>query len=376
MDVFGIALENLLVGIGAALLVGGVVRAKDVAYNKYLERQYPIAGEYVTTWEQEVDGEVVTGSAAATLTQRGKEIEGTSEMPNSDLEWKFEGRVSETGYLNGIYYSTNPHSTSIGNFFFHINHDGELEGLWSGYQERHGSLNSGRYRFIPVLDAYSIYPVQKSHVPAAVDIAEQQLDRDGDTGELLTRALDDNEYFGHIAQIDAGFETETSLAANLTDSLLGQSSNINKTGPGDPVPSEVIGFGLGAVLDQDAFRSSLNVPATELSKALRHADRVGVVRTVAIKDGFEKRGIGTELVERCIETCADRGATALFAIGWESDDGVAIDGILEYFDFREVTRIEGYWAEEHSDCENCGTSPCQCTAVLYARYQSPEVEST
>ncbi|MFC7019316.1 MULTISPECIES: GNAT family N-acetyltransferase [Haloarcula] len=373
MDLFGIAVENVVVGIGAALLVGGVMRAKDVAYNKYLERQYPIAGEYITIWEQEVDGELVTESAAATLTQRGTEIEGVSEMPDSDIEWKFEGQVSETGYLNGIYYSTNPHDTSIGNFFFHINYDGELEGLWSGYQERNDTLNSGRYRFVPVLDAYNIHPVHRSHVPAAVDIAEQRLGPEDASAELLTRALDaDDAHFGHVAQIDTGFETETSLGANLTDSLLGEPSITDQTGPGDPVPSDVIGFCVGAVLDQDTFRSSLNVPETELSKALQHADRVGVIEVVAVKDGFEKRGIGTELVERCLAACADNGATALFALGREHDDDVAIAGILEYFGFRAVARIDDYWREERTACLDCEASPCTCTAVLYARYQSPE----
>ncbi|MFC6863798.1 hypothetical protein ACFQGE_10010 [Halomicroarcula sp. GCM10025817] len=132
MDLFGIAVENVVVGIGAALLVGGVMRAKDVAYNKYLERQYPIAGEYITTWEQEVDGELVTESAAATLTQRGTEIESVSEMPDSDIEWKFEGQVSETGYLNGIYYSTNPTTPPSGTSFSTSTTTGSSRGCGRG----------------------------------------------------------------------------------------------------------------------------------------------------------------------------------------------------------------------------------------------------
>ncbi|MFP8955125.1 GNAT family N-acetyltransferase [Natrialbaceae archaeon A-CW3] len=374
MNIVGVAWENLLVGISAALLVGAIIQVKRFTYNKYLERQYPMAGEYITTWEQEIDGEIVTESAPATLTQRGKEIVGRSEMPDSDIEWIFKGEISETGYLNGLYYSANPHNTSIGNFFFHINHNGELDGLWSGYQQRNKQLNSGRYRFVPVLDAYSIHPMDRAHVPAAVDIAEQRLGKEARSAELLVRALeDDDPCFAHVARIDTGFESERSLAANLTDALLGKTPKISETGPGDPVASEVIGFCHGAVFEQAAFRESLPVTDTALSEALRHADRVGVIRMVAVKEGFENRGIGTALIEECITACIDRGATALCAIGWEADRGVNIDGIMSYFGFRVVSRVDGYWNDEGNDrgvvCESCQESPCTCPAVIYARYQ-------
>jgi GNAT superfamily N-acetyltransferase len=375
MDVFGVAVENVVVGVGAALLVGLAVRAKDLARDKYLERQYPIAGEYVTTWEQEVDGESITESAVATLSQRGRDVVGRSEMPGSDIEWKFEGEVSETGYLNGIYYSTNPHSTSIGNFFFHIHHDGELEGLWSGYQERNDRLNSGRYRFVPVLDAYEVRPVDRGHVPAVVDIAEQQLGSKDRSGEWFGSVLDDDgPGFAHVARMDTEFQSGTSLAGNLTSTFLGETSEIRESGPGDPVASEALGFCVGRVLEQAEFEEYIRLPESELSGALRQAESVGVVDAVAVKEGFEKRGIGTTLLGECIDECVDRGATALFAVGWETDEGVNVRGLMNYFGFRELTRVEGCWADpdatgDDPPCETCGESPCTCTAVVYTRYQ-------
>ena len=48
---------------------------------------------------------------------------------------------------------------------------------------------------------------------------------------------------------------------------------------------------------------------------------------------------------------------------------------MDYFGFREITRVEDYWreADQRRDCENCQNSPCSCTAVVYARYQ-PSVD--
>lgn len=374
MGVVGVTVENVLAGVGAALLVGVAIRAKNLAYAKYLERQYPIAGEYITTWEQQRDGETVTESAPATLEQRGKRVIGRSTMPGGDLEWKFDGEISETGYLNGLYYSLDPHNNSIGNFFFHINHDGTLEGLWAGYQQRTDQIQSGRYTFVPVFDAYTVSALRKRDLPAVIDIAEQRLDTNDRSVERMGRSLtDDSACFTRVARVETSFETERSIAGNLTDALLGNTPNVRKGGPGDPGSTSVLGFCLASVFDQSAFREQLNVSHTTLPKALQHADEVGVIHAVAVRSEFQNRGLGTALVAEAIRECADQGSTALCAVGRETDTADGIGGIMNHFGFRMVGRVDGYWSETDGEpadtCDRCRETPCTCTAVIYARYQ-------
>ena len=374
MEILGVAIENLLVGVGAALLVGIAIRVKDITYAKYLERQYPIAGEYITTWEQDSGGETETMSAPATLEQQGKRVVGRSRHPDNSLEWRFEGEISETGYLNGLYYSMDPHNNSIGNFFFHINHDGTLEGLWAGYQQRTDQIQSGRYTFVPVFDAYTVGPLSRRDVPAAVDIAEQRLEKESRSAELLSQSLDsETTTFARVARVDTEFDTERSLASNLTDALLGEEPTVRKNGPGEASATEVLGVALASVVEQETFREQIKLSHTELSKALLHADKVGIIHTVAVWEGFENRGIGTGIVESIIDECVDRGATSLYAVGWETDTGRNIGGLMDYFGFREIARIDGYWSEETREdgfsCDRCQELPCTCTAIIYARYQ-------
>lgn len=374
MEILGVAIENILVGVGAALLVGIIIRVKDITYAKYLERQYPIAGEYISTWEQNSEGETETVSAPATLEQRGKRVVGRSRHPDNSLEWRFEGEISETGYLNGLYYSMDPHNNSIGNFFFHINHDGTLEGLWAGYQQRTDQIQSGRYTFVPVFDAYTIEPLSRQDIPAAVDIAEQRLEKESRSAELMDRALDsETTTFARVARVDTEFDTERSLASNLTDALLGEEPNIRKNGPREASATEVLGVALASVVDQETFREQITIAHTKLSKALLHADDVGVIHTVAVRNGFGNRGVGTGLVESVIDECVDRGATALYAVGWETDTGSNVSGLMGYFGFREIARIDGYWGQETREegfsCDRCTELPCTCTAIIYARYQ-------
>lgn len=118
MNIWGIAIENIVVGVAAALFVGLMVRTKNVAYNKYIEGKYPIEGEYLTTFEDTINGERTTVSAPAQLEQKGKKIVGTTVMPREDRKWNLEGELNKRGYINGIYHAPDLRDQGIGNFFF------------------------------------------------------------------------------------------------------------------------------------------------------------------------------------------------------------------------------------------------------------------
>lgn len=375
MGLLGVAWSNILVGVLAALLVGAASWTKDYAHDKYLERKFPIGGEYITTFEdQEGDNEFVV-TAPAKLEQRGRKITGQTAMPNDDRQWILEGELSEEGYINGLYYAVDPHDKGVGNFFLYVNYDRNMEGLWSGYDEVNGKISSGRYTFRPVFDAFQMEPLRSEKMPAVIDIADQRLGKDYLSTDLLSESLDEeSQYFTRIAVVDSGFSEESSLADQLAESIVDRRTpNLDDTVTHTDIDSsEIIGFSVGAVMDQDALRSYLNVSASELPDGLRHSEAVGVVRTIAVRDGFEQRGVGTAIVEDCIDECLERDATALCAIGWEDDGKVNIGGIMEHFEFDEADRLPEYWHDESLEkgyhCENCGSPPCTCSAVLFTKY--------
>lgn len=375
MGVLGVAWSNIIIGVLAALMVGGFVQLKDYAYNWYLEYKFPVAGQYITTFEDESDGEDFVATAPATLEQNGRSISGRTVMPDDDREWILEGEISENGYMNGIYHALDPHDSGIGNFFLYINYDRRMEGLWSGYDEINDKINSGRYTFTPVFDSYEIRPLSSQHVPTIIDIADNRLGRDYLSPDHLQDSLnDDSTYFTHIAVTDEQFSTEASIADRLADRFL------DRTGPQvdeDMVPTdirtnEVVGFCLGAVFTPNQLDSYINVDREELPAGLQHANTIGVVRTVAVRSGFEKQGVGTDLVEHCLERCLGEDAEVIVAVGWEQDGQINIAGIMDHFDFNVAGEFDEYWHEDsvkhEYQCDSCGDPPCTCSATLFVRY--------
>jgi len=375
MGLLGVAWSNIIVGVAAALLVGGLVRVKDYAYDRYLEYKFPISGEYITTFEDEEDGEEFVATAPATLEQKGRQIEGSTVMPGDDREWILQGEIAEGGYMNGVYYALDPHDQGIGNFFLYVNHDRRMEGLWSGYDEVNEKINSGRYTFTPVLNSYEIKELTTNRIPAVIDIADDQLGRDYLSGETLEESVEEESpYFTKLAVTESGFSEESSIADRLAERFLNRRDPKVKAKmvPTETQTEEIIGFCLGATFDQDQLDSYLNVDRSDLPEGLKHANSIGVVRTVAVRDGFENRGVGTELVKECINEILTRDTEAICAVGWEQDGTVNIGGLMDHFDFSPVGRFDDYWREESREhgyhCGSCGEPPCTCPATLFVRY--------
>ena len=375
MGLLGVAWSNIIVGVAAALVVGGLVQAKDYTYNKYLEYKFPISGEYITTFEDEKEGETVVATAPATLEQKGRKIEGTTIMPGDDREWKLEGEIAEGGYMNGVYYAIDPHDQGIGNFFLYVNYDRHMEGLWSGYDEVNEKINSGRYTFTPVLDSYDTRRLTAERIPATVDIADNRLGRDYLSADSLETSLkEDSPYFTRLAVMESRFSKESSIADKLAHRFLNRGEPIvrGKMVPTETNTEEVIGFCLGALFDQDQLNEYLNIDQDDFPPGLTHANSIGVVRTVAVREGFENRGVGTALIKECINEVLEGNAEALCAVGWEQNGDINIGGLIQHFNFEAVGRYENYWREDSKEhgyhCNNCGEPPCECPATLFVRY--------
>lgn len=361
-------------GIGAALLVGVGSWAKDRAYDRYLERRYPVAGEYITKFEDEEDGEREVVTAPATLEQSGRSVRGRTTMVGDDREWVLSGQLSTDGYLNGVYYARDPHDRGIGNFFLYIDHDKNMEGLWSGYDEVNKRISSGKYTFTSTLDAFEVGALDPGSIPAVVDIADRELGKGYLDPDLIGRSTDDDgPYFTRVATVDARFGSDESIADRLAERLLDESPVAAETVPGfDGFDSKVVGFCLGAVFTLPELREYLRIDGDDVPSGVAHAERIGVVRTIAVHDEFESQGIGTRLVGDCVSECLSRGATALCSVGWREDGRVNIGGIMDHFGFQRAGEYEEYWREESVEegyrCDSCGEPPCTCSAVLFTRY--------
>jgi ribosomal protein S18 acetylase RimI-like enzyme len=341
MYILGVAWEKILIG----LIAGGIVSSFSFAKGKlseiYSERKYPLAGDYISEFEDEVNGKTILCTAPVALKQKGKKIYGETKLPNDNRSWHLEGHISEGGHIHGIYYANDPHDKGIGNFFLFINNNRFMEGLWSGYDSVNKKINSGKYIFAPVLSDYQIIDMTEDFIPSTIAISDDQLGKD-------------------YVTIDS-----------LQQSITGDSKNFAKVAVNQK--EEVIGFCVCSILTSDEIINTIRIPPIEFPNALRYSKSIGMIRVVVVKETFQRRGVGYALVCDCIEKLIKNNVTALCSVGWYSSKGVNIRGILSTLNFNEIKVVPNYWKEDSIAkkyrCRDCGEPPCECSAIIYARFR-------
>lgn len=339
MSFFGVAWENIIVGLLSAGIVWVGSLASKKVKEKYLERRFPIAGEYITEYDDEVQGEIVRFTAPARLKQKGRKIVGITALESNEREWALEGEISKGGHVFGIYYASDPHDKSIGNFFLYINHDNTLEGLWSGYDSVNKKINSGRYFFTPVFRGFKLEDLQEDFIPTVIAISDFQLGKDYLSADSLKKCLQkEGKYFARVA--------------------------LNNK-------REIIGFCLSSILSTDEIKKLLKIKPDQFPNALNYTSNIGFINVLIVKEDYQRKGIGTALVKDSINLLETNGATVICSVGWRSKKGVNIGGILKNHKFKEVLEVPDYWKEDSLakkyKCVDCGAPPCHCSAVIFLK---------
>lgn len=343
MTVLGVAWENILVGLLSGLFVFLVSFAGRRVRDFILEKKYPIAGEYLTQFEDEENGQVVTVTAPATLKQRGKKIIGETYLSYGSRKWILEGQLSNAGHIYGIYHAQDPHDRGIGNFFLYIGHNRVMDGLWSGYDSVNQKITSGKYTFRPKLSTFSIESITTDDIPSIIAISDDELGKDYLTTETLKS----------ISSTAEGARTFCKVAV--------------------APDSGVIGFCIYSMLSSDDLKRRLKVSNEKIPKALLHSERVGMIDVVAVKDQYKRQGVGFHLVSDALTELGKNQINVICSIGWRSRKGINIEGILRYHRFQNLIEYKDYWREDsivkQYICHDCGQPPCTCSAVLFARFK-------
>lgn len=331
--------SSLLLGaIGALLtfIIGVTVRAYR---QRRLRRSYPIAGDFVTEYDDIEGNDIVRRKAMSSLLQKGRTVTGTTTELDTGRSWQLQGTLNPGGFIFGFYHADDPHDRGSGTFFLEIDgHTGDLHGLWSGYDSVNRKVSSGRYLFFRCPDVM-IREVRPHHASRVV--------------ALLGEAL--GERYIEI------------------DDIMNSISDPDRVCFVAIVGSEIAGAATASVFSTDELPAQFPVDKREHVQALsmlRYHARIGHLEAVAVSPRFRGRGIATMLVDARLKWFATKTATGVMSFGWQSADGCHIRGVLESFDFREHGVVPDFWTESsklnHYMCPACG-SDCHCSAVIYAR---------
>ena len=225
-------------------------------------------------------------------------------------------------------------SSLLGNFFLRIYNNRQMTGLWSGYDSANDTITSGRYTFSPIRGTVTTRSGQSADLLPVLMIADDQLGEGYVSEEFFLKTDESDRSFIKVAEVDG----------------------------------KLVGFAIALVRDPDEIREMLRV---SIPRHLSRADSIGVIKTIAVAPAQHGRGIGTRLAESCVEEFRRRGVRAVCSIAWKRGAKVNIRGVLERQGFLSFAEVPDYWREESMrdgfDCPECGTPPCQCSAVLYSQ---------
>lgn len=331
---------EILTGLLWILVTLGVESFFKFFKARTLEKKFPIAGTYLTRYADK--GKFYTD--VVKLCQSGSKVRGES-VPNfenalNSRKWIFEGVVKEEGYLYGSYKPETSFDKGFGAFFLQIGKDGDMNGYWLGKDSDESAIQWGTYTFAkqPV---FNVSPIQTNDVTRVFQIAEQQL---GD------------------AYID-------SAALKIDADHIALCAKVQGT---------VVAFATARMMQADLLVARFEDCLGKDGIALRPFQRringeknIGLVASAATASDFMGRGIGAELIGRCIEGLEEKGANVIAATAWCSRDGVQAGPILECKGFQKLLEIPNYWEKDSAangySCPTCGAPPCHCSAVLYIR---------
>lgn len=334
-----VALDIFVSLIGAALL-WVVTRLLQAWRNYCINKEFPVAGTYMTVYEDHDGEKEVKIKAIAKIFQKGKEISGETRALDSDRVWTLSGNLSSAGRIVGSYEAKDPHDNGLGSFFLEFEGDGYLEGIWAGFDSINKRAEAGRYTFRKV-PSMNIDMLKKSNLDSALSVlgnalGELYIGRE----ELSTYTIENNDFsrFGVVVYNDG------ILVGAATADLFVEGTDFLKTVP----------------VDMQEQVSSL-MQGIKFSKVL-------LIHSVAVDELYRQRGNATKMIRNLIATGVERGATFAVAVGWTDKDGCHIGGTLSALGFTQKAVLDKYWHEDSKAknymCPTCG-HPCYCKATIY-----------
>lgn len=129
------------------------------------------------------------------------------------------------------------------------------------------------------------------------------------------------------------------------------------------VDEAVVGFALFHIIPPSGFPDALSVLYPESHTSV-------LFKTIAIKTGYEDKGIGNLLFAMVLNIARNQGALCCYSYMWDKSDNNAIWKLAVNHGFVKVADLPQFWYEESLQkgyqCVVCG-NPCSCNATLICR---------
>jgi GNAT superfamily N-acetyltransferase len=127
---------------------------------------------------------------------------------------------------------------------------------------------------------------------------------------------------------------------------------------------QVVGSGLVAVYPPAGVAEYFHIDMSEYTLA----EWNGVLIAGVVKEEWEGRGIGTDLMRIRLDMLAENNIGAAFGTAWLRDDHVDSAALFEKCGFERLETVPAYYQQEEPvrDCPDCDET-CECAAAIYRK---------
>jgi len=221
------------------------------------------------------------------------------------------------------------------------------------------------------MDSYLAHPdLIRGHIDTLQSIVNNQLGKGYLTDKQIRECVEPGgSLFMGVAFPDKNADEDPPVAVFYTSLPEGPSGRTRGlTEFPDGILEKPVGICIGGVFSQSRLASYLNIDTTDYPRDLLDAKHIGVIRTTAIREELQNRGIGSELVTKTMDLHEQQGVDKHLAVAWRSPTGTNIHSILVENGLKPEEVYTDYWLKESRErgftCPECG-SPCTCSGIVY-----------
>lgn len=333
----GPVLDNTIAALIGAFIISGLTWGYRRTRDSINEQKYSIKGDYRAYYEDiHDDGTITYEKANVTIKQKGLRIHAVDYDETQDKDWILNGEIDPiSGHVSGRYTTKSKHETGLGVCILEKKKNGNLDGIWAGYDETVDVIERGRYTLVKRIDI-NIRKATKADSVTVLQLLDQELGEDWLHLEDIEKAIDDDFLF--VADHNGS----------------------------------VIGFTLLRMLDHDDFKKEIKGHTYKIPRDIEVSSKnksLGFIEAIATDPDYQKRGIGSRLIGQSINALQTAGAELICTLAWKTDH-THLAPTMDIFAFKERKEFEKFWHKESlktdEQCPKCG-NPCECNTVLYTK---------
>lgn len=152
----------------------------------------------------------------------------------------------------------------------------------------------------------------------------------------------------------------------LDESLFDSNQNIIL----EIVNDKLLGFTL-VQLHTTSSANKLLLPLGKLQGVYGESVKIGYRKMTSVSETHQGKGISKKLFYAGNQWLMDNGAQVLVSSYWKNSRNKHFSSFMQKEGFEAITEVQEFWKKDSLErqfhCPACGTPPCTCDAIIYAR---------